>query len=346
LRDATDLAAISRDVCGIQAQVMGCAHLALWARASQLSKPTVNAALWEKRSLVKTSAMRQTLHLLAATDYHLYITALKASRMNALTRIMARIRVTPKEIDAMTAVLLDLLGNEPVPQRELVEKILPGINKKTRARLKLFWNAWPLFRPAIVEGLICYGPERGREVSFVRVDRWLPPAKPVDEAEAKKHLLRCYLRAYGPATLKDFSFWSGISMKEAKPIWDSVRDELTEASVEGTDMWLLRKDISELDAEDAGQPIVAFLPSFDPYMLAHVDKNHLIAKRHYKRVYRNQGWLSPVILVDGRVVGIWALKRNGKKPSLTTELLEKVPRKVLSQIQQESEKVLEFVKKA
>lgn len=321
---------------------MGSAELALWARAHSLSRQDVRFALWQKRSLVKTSAMRQTLHLLPASEYHLYIAALKQSRMEALLRIMARIDVGSKEMAAMTAALMKILGDDPVPQGELAEQVKPHISRKLQASMKLFWNNWPIFRPGIIEGLICYGPNQGRETTFVRVERWLGERKTISETDAKQFLLQHYLRAYGPATLRDFSRWSGIPMKEAKPIWDSLQRELIEISIEGTKASLLRDDGPELEETPPSRGMVRLLPAFDPYMLAHAEKGHLVHERHYKRVYRNQGWLSPVILLDGRVVGVWSAKRSGKRVSLETEFFQKIPRTALAEVEREFEKLVRF----
>jgi len=341
-RRSSDLVAICSDVCGVQAQVMGAAYLAFCARADNLIPRNIHSALWEKRTLVKTSAMRQTLHLVPATEYQTYIAALRQSRMRALMNIMARIDVGQREVDAMTGALMKILGDDPVPQRELAEQVKPRISRKLQLSMKLFWNNWPIFRPAIIEGLICYGPDRGREATFVRAKGWLPKARIPEENEAKEFLLRHYLRAYGPATVRDFSKWSGIPMQEAKLIWDSIQEEVAEVSVEGTKAFVLREDLRELEASALSETVVRLLPSFDPYMLAHEDKSHLVQSQHYKRVYRGQGWLSPVILLDGRVVGLWSREKKGKKCVVKTELFEKLPKKVLAAIDAELERVARF----
>lgn len=322
---------------------MSAARLAFWARSAEISPGEIDSALWKRRKLVKTSVMRQTLHLVPATDYPFYISALKASRTAAVMGIMARIGVGEKEVNHINAVLMDVIGQGPVPQRELTEKIKPRISRKICAQMKLFWNAWPLFRPAIIAGLICYGPDSNREVTFVRVDRWLKHADAIEESAAKEILLRRYLRAYGPATLQDFSRWSGISTKEVKPVWDGVLPDLVEVSIEGAKAWILREDLSSLQAGRMQGQVVHLLPSFDSYLLAHVNKDHLVHPQHYKRVFRNQGWLSPVILLNGRVVGIWVLKTAGKKKSVQTELFEKVSRAVSREIERLSEEMLGFI---
>lgn len=321
---------------------MGAAHLALCARADKLSPGNILSALWEKRTLVKTSAMRQTLHLVPAAEYRTYIVALRQSRMRALMNIMARIDAGPKDVDGMTAALMKVLGDDPVPQRELAEQVKPRISKKLQANMKLFWNNWPIFRPAIIEGLICYGPDQGREITFVRAESWLPKTPVPEERAAKEFLLRRYLRAYGPATVRDFSKWSGIPMQEGGPIWDSLQGEMVAVSIEGDKGFVLREDLPELEAGQLPEPVVRLLPSFDPYMLAHEKKGHLVQSQHYKLVYRGQGWLSPVILLDGRVVGLWSREKKAKKCVVRTELFEKLSKKVLTAIDEELERVIQF----
>lgn len=342
-RQSSDLVTICRDVSGVQAQVMGSARLAFWARTDRIRREDIDAAVSKQRVLVKTSAMRQTLHLLPSAEYQIYVTALRQSRMRALMNIMARIDVGQKEMQAMTTVLMKNLGDEPVPQRELAEQVKPLISRKLQASLKLFWNNWPIFRPAITEGLVCYGPQQGNEATLVRVDRWLPRQKPVQEDEAKRILLHSYLGAYGPATLRDFSKWSGIPMKEAKPIWESVQEEMIEVVVEGRGNFILREHVAELEASRLKGRVVCLLPSFDPYLLAHASTDHLVRPGHYKRVYRNQGWISPVVLVDGRVAGIWLREGQGRRAQITWELFEKLPKAVLIAIEAESERLRDFV---
>ena len=338
-RNNPDLVAICRNVCGIQAQLMASAEIACAVRADNIHIRDVHSALWERRTLVKTSAMRQTLHLLPSADFSVYKTAIKTSRMAALMRVMARIGVTRPQVDAMNREVLEALSTGPLTTSELVERIRHTMTKGLRTWMELSWS---VFRPAIVAGLICYGPDRGREGTFVRVDRWLPKQKPIDEHKAQQTLFRWCLRSYGPATLRDVSRWSGIPMSEAKAVWDSLAGELSSVSIEGDQAWVLREDLKQLQAGRLDAPVLRLLPHFDPYMLAHADKEHLVDARYYKRVYRNQGWLSPVVLLNGRVAGLWTYTRRGKTLALDVELFEKLSKAVLAMLEQEAEMIAQF----
>src|SRR5712671_4721887 len=94
-RTAKDLVTICRDVCGVQAQIMSAAQLQLWARNPAITPAMVNDALWQKRSLVKTTLMRQTLHLVPSDEFPLYVAAQRKTRVRAVLRVMASMKITP-----------------------------------------------------------------------------------------------------------------------------------------------------------------------------------------------------------------------------------------------------------
>ncbi len=340
-QNQANLTTVCQNVCGMQAQLMAAAEMQLWARRHDLTRADIQAALYKSRTLVKTSLMRQTLHFITAADFSIYISALKRSRVEALRRIMSRFGVAPKEADTMTKSIVDALHAGPMTQPELIEQIIPKVGKKLRKYIELAWSI-QVFRLALVEGLICYGPERGNKTAFVRVDQWLPEQRAVDEHEAKQILLRRYLRAYGPATLKDFSKWAGMPMPEARAVWQSLEEELVEVNIEDKKGWLRREDYGQLVNNSRDDLILRLLPHFDPYLLGHADKNHLVGADNYKRVYRNQGWISPVVLLNGRIIGGWSYTRNGKQLSLQIEPFEKFSKTIHAGIEEEAASLGDF----
>lgn len=251
---------------------MSAAELQLWARNHLLTRAQIRSALWEKPELVKTLLMRQTLHLIPADDFFIYITALKTSRMDALQRNMSKYAgVTLKDIARLNQAIVNALADGPMTQPELMERILPNVGSNIRKWTEIAWNI-QLFRSALVEGLICYGPEHGKKPTFVRTDRWLPNQKKITENETKQILLRRYLQAYGPAASQDFSRWSGMQMKEVRPVWESLADELMEVQIENRDAFIHHEDFDWLANCDLAKPVLRLLPAFDPYLLGHADK--------------------------------------------------------------------------
>jgi hypothetical protein len=336
---------ITRDVCGVQAQVMSSAQLAIWARNPRLRPDDVSSALWTRRTIIKTSCMRQTLHLIPTEDFPLYVAALVRSRTAALRRVYARLKITPGEMRTMQQLVLDALSEGPTPQRTLVARAKLGASARMKQWLTLVSSP---FRPSIVEGHVCYGPSRGAEVTLVRTDQWIGSLRAVSEDYAKRELVKRFLTAYGPATARDFVKWSGIPVAEAKPVWNSLGGELEEVIVEGasgasTSRWILTRDARALSSATLKDEVVRLLPAFDSFLLGHAVTDHMLDPRFYKRVYRNQGWLSPVVLSRGRIVGVWSLRNEARTQVVAIEPFGPLSRKVKAGIGEEVGALSEYL---
>jgi hypothetical protein len=331
---------VCQDVCGIQAQVMSAAQMALWARIRGLKRADIQSALCEQRTLVKTSAMRQTLHLLPAREFSIYIAAIRSSRLRAVHRLIGKFGISPAELDALNNSIMKALSRGPLPQRELQARVLVRANKKIQKWASLVWS---IFRGALAEGLICYAPDEGQEVKLVRVDKWLPKQPKIEEADAQQYILRRFLRAYGPATAHDFARWAGYSVPEARATWNVVRDELAEVESESFKSWVLAEDLEFLKKNDLRDWAIRVLPGFDSYLLAHAEKEHLVAPQFYKRVYRNQGWISPVVLYNGKVAGVWGYQRRGSGINFEVSLFEKFSKPIFSKVEEQFAELAQFL---
>jgi Winged helix DNA-binding domain len=336
-----DAVSICRDICGVQAQVMSSAFLQLWARNHAITRAEIETALWQARTLVKTSLMRQTLHLIPADEFLLYIAALKPSRMSGALRIMEKFGIARDEAEALTILIMDALSSGPLGRPAITAAVRPKVSKRVRSWME---NVWSIVRVPVAEGLICYGRGESKEVSFIRVDHWLPnlKSKPISGTEAQCTLFRKYLRAYGPATPADFSHWSGIPMQQVRPLRALLEPELEEVPGGNKSSLLLREDVAILKRSSGREACIRLLPSFDTYLLAHRAKDHLLSTKHYKRVYRNQGWISPVLLIDGAIAGVWSHKVENKKLLVEIEPLSRLSPKVRSAIKREGERLAIF----
>jgi len=332
---AEDVVTICRDICGVQAQVMSAAYLQLWTRNHAITRAEIESALWKTRTLVKTSLMRQTLHFIPTDEFLLYIAALRPSRFAQAMRVMDRCGIAREESEALMPLIMETLSAGPLSRPAIAAAIRPKASKRVR-----YWmeNSWSLVRLPVAEGLICYGRGEGNEIVFIRTDHWLPKLKLklMSATEAQCALLRKYLRAYGPATLHDFSHWAGIPVAEVRPLRALLEDELVEIPGEKKNCLLLREDVALLN-DSSAKGCIRLLPNFDSYLLAHREKDHLLSAKHYKLVYRNQGWISPVVLIDGAITGVWSYKVQNKKLLVEIEPFGKLSKLERSGIEREAE---------
>ena len=319
---------------------MSAAYLQLWTRNHAITRAEIENALWKTRTLVKTSLMRQTLHLIPTDEFSLYIAALRPTRFAQAMRVMERCGITRPESEAIIPLIMETLSAGPLSRPAIAAAIRPKASKQVR-----FWmeNSWSLVRLPVAEGLICYGRGEGNEIVFIRTDHWLPKLKLklISATEAQCILLRKYLRAYGPATLNDFSHWAGIPMQEVKPLRALLEPELAEIPGSKNSL-LLREDVAALGSRPSTTTSIRLLPNFDSYLLAHREKDHLLSPQHYKRVYRNQGWISPVVLIDGAIAGVWSHKVQGKRLLVNIEPFGKLSKAQRAGIEREAEHLARF----
>jgi hypothetical protein len=329
--------------CGIQAQVLSAAQMALHTRIPGLSATQINQALWHDRTLVKVWSMRGTLHLLPAAELPFYVAALRPYRLKQEQRWMTQYGVDEHAIEAMADAIVQALGDGHLTRRELSQAILPKLEKSAPPIGALLVHGWGgLGKYVCLQGNLCLGPNQGQEATFVRRDRWLADWQDIAGEEAESWLLRRYLAAYGPATVQDFAFWAGIRVSDARQIWERLDSELHTVAVAGASAAILERDLPELCESDPKVAEARLLPNFDVYLLAHRSKSHLVSESFYKRVYRAAGWVSPVVLVNGGVAGIWSHKRRGKRVQVSVEPFTRLTKVQREQIELQAASVAGF----
>jgi Winged helix DNA-binding domain len=323
------------DICGLHAQVMSSAELALWARVEGLRRNDVEAALWKRRSLVKTWAMRGTLHLLPAIEYPTWQAAWSTYKHFLRPSWHRAFGVTAKELDRLIAAIAKALENRCLTREELADEVARLTrNAALGAKLRESWGA--VLKPASFRGQLCFGPNSGRNVTFTRPDTWLKVTGKKDPDAAFMQIARRFLAVNGPASREDFARWWGMSPAAAKKRIVSLGDDVTEIDVEGSRMWILAEDFAAAARAKLSRH-VRLLPAFDQYVVAatlHADD--LLVGASKELVYRAQGWLSPVVLVDGRMAGVWRHERTAGSVAVTIEPFRTQPAWVRRAVEEEA----------
>jgi hypothetical protein len=308
-RPLTDPVQVTSGVGGIQTQVASSALQALAIRSEKM--PDIDRLLWQERTLVKTWAMRGTLHLLPASELGDWIGLLRR-RPWKITPAWERYHgMTGKKLDAITDAIAEILSDEPMSREELAEAVVNKTKDRTlREALASGWGQ--VLKPAANRGLLAHGPPRGRNVTFVDPAAWLGrKIHEPDPVAATAVTLARFLDANGPATLTDFSRWLGVDPKTGRELMAPHLDELVEVETEGHVGWLTPEGVKEAaKAEPADGTYL--LPGFDPYTLAPLShRDHIIPEGKVDEVSRAAGWIAPVILDKGRIVGTWEVDRSG-----------------------------------
>lgn len=295
---------------------------ARWAVGSRLSPEaaTTDAAIEQalaQRKVVRSWVLRGTLHLAAAADLR-WMLALAAPAL--LTRTAAAYRqagldeATFRKI--LPAIRQCLEGGQQLTRVELFAALA-----RRRISTEGERGGRILYRAAQL-GLICLGDPRGKQATYALLDEWLPPVPELPREEALKKLAQRYFSSHGPATLADFTWWSGLAAGEARTALEMAEPGLAHALCEGHTMWWPRRT----PALPAAAPAVQLLAGFDEYVLGYTDRKAVIDSAHAGKLMTPNGLFRPALLLAGRVAGTWQAEVKKGALSIRTAPFAPLPR--------------------
>ena len=345
---AGSLLEVARTLCGLHAQVMSSAELTAWARVEGLALGEVAHALWEERTLVKTWAMRGTLHLLAADDLALWHGGL-AGMNHFLTPGWARgFGLQAGQIEEVIAAVGVVLDARMLTREELADAVGAEVGDPALAAT-LRHSFGSTLKPAAYRAKLCFGPSDGQKVRFVRPDQWVAggeAALPPVDAAMEEIVLRC-LAAHGPLTRDELARWWGAKPPELGRVLARLGDGVTTVDVEGEPRWARAADVPALAGFGVGAGVVRLLPAFDQYVVAatrHSDALTPGATSRADAIYRPQGWLTPVVCVDGMFMGVWRHERKGARVAVEVEPFSaRVPKAMRAGVEDEARRLADVL---
>ncbi|WP_329335202.1 winged helix DNA-binding domain-containing protein [Streptomyces sp. NBC_00663] len=342
---------------GAHAQVMSAAELSVGVRSTALTRADVRSALWEDRSLVKTHGPRGTVHLLPTAELPLWCAALPAVPSGTSGQA-PDVRLSEKQAEEVVAAIGDALDGVHLTIDELSEEVVartgPWAGDLVMPAFQALWPRWrQVLHRASQSGALCFGPNRGRKVTYTRP----PHFAPLPPDEAVRELLRRYLHAYGPSTPAWFAKWLAAPAGWAGRLFERMAEagEIERVGVAGVggawmgDAWVAAGDM-EFPAEGRGLGRVRgvrLLPYFDAYGIAAQPRERLFPGDAYRRALAGgQAGNYPVLLVDGVVAGVWHQRRQGRRTTVTVEPLGRLTARQARELGERVERVGEVLEVA
>jgi hypothetical protein len=305
--------------------MLSAAELSLGIRVLGVTYREVRTELWERRRLVKTYGPRGTIHLFPADDVPLWSAALQANQHQGEARRLVQMGLDQAQLEALVAAIGDALDGRCLTREELgVEVVRRTGSWANEAASPAFGGRWPRWLMALGTsanaGLLCFGPDQGGKVTFVRPDQWLGAWTEMDGAPALREVLRRYLSAYGPATHREFARWFGMQPGRALALMRELATELEEVTIEGHRAWMLAEAV--MDTWPMVQASVNLLPHFDCYLIGCHPREQLVPADLTKRVLTRGGIGNlPLLVVNGVVAGLWQQRRTARRLEIGVEVL-------------------------
>jgi hypothetical protein len=312
----------------LQAQLARPPFVALWSRLAGFTRTGLGASL-AKRTVVRATSLRGTIHLTSSADFLRFrpclqpgldagLVAILKDRtasldMKKLMAVAQAFFSTPRTFDAFRSHLEERFPKGDVRAMAYAIRLtLPVVQVPTDAT----WS-FP------------------GQADFIAADTWLGKAsKPCAQASA---LVERYLAAYGPATLKDMQAWLGLRVQTEL---ESIRDRLVAFTGPGRAQLFDLRDAPRPDA-DVPAP-VRFLPDYDSAIVARSDER-FVAKAHRPAIFLPGLRLLPTVLVDGVAAGTWRVERATAAATLSVDTFATLPPKSRKAVEAEGDALLEFL---
>jgi hypothetical protein len=308
----TDPVEVARETAGIQAQDPYAARLSFRSRSRRLTGPDVDRARAEKRSLLRTWVMRMTIHMISTEDAG-WMLPLFEPRIEKWARgRLAQLGMRAGDEDkALRAIARALEAEGPLTRSEAADRVREaGVELVPETRMHIAGLA-------VTSGTACLGPDRGKTTCLVLRQDWLAKAPRFDREAALAELARRYLRAFGPASERDFAKWSGLPLGECRLGLGRIAGELSELRI-GEETLLIPKGARR---RPPGAGTLRLLGAFDTYLLGYASRDFAVVPRYRSAIKAEAGggMIRPVIARDGRVIGSWTYRRKGEGVQLTLD---------------------------
>ncbi len=269
------------------------------------SDADIEKALLDK-SIIRTWAMRGTLHLMTASDVRWLLRLLSPRIIAGNARRYKELGLDEDTLARSNEILTKALEKKELTRTALFD-ILEQNGISTEGQ-----RAPYILQRASYDGLVCQGIMRGRDPIYFSMES-LPKGDELKGDEALEALARRYFISRGPATLQDFVWWSGIPIADAKKGLEIVKSQLSQENINGQTYYF-----SHLAPAKHNKTITAYLlPGFDEYIVGYKERSVIMDKAYMKTLTPTNGMLPPTIVIDGKVVGTWKRIINKSKVLVT-----------------------------
>ncbi len=290
----------------VQAQDYPAALWGVGLRTHGATETSVEQAIAE-RNIIRTWPMRGTLHFVAPSDVRWMLKYLTP-------RIVSR--------GAFRLRQLHLRDSDFSRARNLFTQALVGGKRLTRDAMYALLERhripcsgqrgihilWKLAQ----EGLICHGPREGKQFTFVLLEEWIPPVPMISREEAIAELTLRYFGSHGPATLHDFTWWSGLTTADGRAGLDAVKSSLVSFVSFGRTYWMS----DEKPPRAMNTSAACLLPAYDEFLVGYRDRSAPVDRHYARRMHPGGGILHPTIVIGRNIVGTWRRSATSNRVSI------------------------------
>ncbi|MDP1676749.1 MAG: winged helix DNA-binding domain-containing protein [Bacteroidota bacterium] len=318
----------------MQAQDYSMAKWAVGVRLPDSTDKIIETAV-VNGDILRTHVMRPTWHFVSPEDIYWMLEL-------AAPNILSAMRSRHKQLELNEAVQKKSNG--------IIEKSLNRGKHLTRDELfvELEKNKITtgnqrgihILMRAELDGMVCSGATRGKQQTYALLAERVPRKKTLRKEEALAELAMRYFNSHGPATVQDFIWWSGLSVGDAKKGLESVKSNFISEEVGLQTYWFADNDIYSKKKES-----LYLLPAYDEFVISYKDRSAILTPESQAKAISNNGIFWPVIVVNGKIAGMWKRTVENKSVKIETEFFNSLQKTIAVYIKKKAVQFGKFIGK-
>jgi len=318
--------------CGIQSQNFPESLSSFWARIEGFQDQDVISQLRPRGGLVRTRAVRSTMHIIPSKDYYTYVLGGAGERMLNWLDTIAKQRHYPPRDERRKRLYNPIL--EEIKGRSVTqEEIGAQVSAKAR-KLGLKGGVWTGIGEMSFLGLLVFAGKKGSRSLYMRTEDWIPGTKePPDIHTCRLDLLRRYIAQHGPVSKEDIMYWAYLNHQQLDKALADLSEDIIELKLGPSKKPYIDTN-RQIDRTFPPPPQAIVLPKYDSLMLTLRDKSRFMDMRYYKRVFHALGMVRPTVLVDGFVAAIWRKVEKKNTMSIEVHAFKKLDRGAKEAVEQ------------
>lgn len=320
----------------VQAQDYAMVQWALGIRLNNSTNQQLISDAINSGEIIRTHVMRPTWHLITADDIYWMLELTAPQIKSSLRSRHKQLGLSDKLVTKSHTIITQTIASKGQATRdELVEELLKaGFERSDNRHAHLLILAE-------LDALICSGKSQGKKQTYALLEERVPEKKLLARDEALAELADRYFTSHCPATLKDFVWWSGLYVKDAKKAIELISNKLITEALEDQTYYIHHsyKEVAQPENE------VHLLPAFDEFVISYKDRSASIAFEHHKKAISQNGIFWPIIMVNGQIIGTWKRTIKQDKVEIATSFFNSASKQIRNAVEEKAHAFGNFMRK-
>ncbi len=324
-----DVVQITKDIGGLHGTSATGPYLSLLARSMSFQRDALGVEMSKKKNLARFRYVRNTIYILPKDFIPVAFAAIGQIAEMTATRFSKHLGISPAQYTRISNKILKILRGRGLTTREIKQKL------RTSANIAPIVNLM-CDKGLLVRSLPREGWKSTQHAYFLFKDYYPDlDLAAYEETEARRQIVKQYILSFGPVSERDIVWWTGFPKTQVIKILGDLGGEVSSAEIPQLEggYFILSSEMESLRSQVIPTyPVVNILPCLDPYIMGYKDRSRYRFPKHDKMIFDRSGNGTSIILVDGRVVGIWDVEEPFVKIFYLAAVEKDVQKKIRSKV--------------